>query len=128
MATVEHSAIPDANLHEPKGAAGASADSIYVADGAGSGSWKRRLYKYTASLTPSSVLSVTAPEQTFTVTGVVLATDVLIGIQGPAPTAGVGMLGGRVSANNEVKIQFVNPTAGNLTPAAGTYHFTIWRT
>lgn len=128
MANVQHSAIPDAQLHEPKGVAGASADSFYVADGAGSGSWKRRLYKYSASLTPSSVATITAPEQTFTVTGVAVATDFCIGWQGPAPTAGVGTVGVRVSADNTIKMQFVNPTGGSLTPAAGTYTFFIWRT
>lgn len=39
--TVEHSAIPDANLHEPKGAASASVDKVWVADGAGSGTHKK---------------------------------------------------------------------------------------
>lgn len=35
--TVEHRTITDPNIHEPKGAAAASANSIYVFDGAGSG-------------------------------------------------------------------------------------------
>lgn len=37
--TLEHSTIPDPYLHEPKGAAAASASTVYVADGAGSGAW-----------------------------------------------------------------------------------------
>jgi hypothetical protein len=36
---VAHASLTGANLHEPKGAASASADTVYVADGAGSGSW-----------------------------------------------------------------------------------------
>jgi len=36
---VEHIDIPDAQLHEPKGAAGASSGQVYVANGAGSGAW-----------------------------------------------------------------------------------------
>lgn len=36
----EHSTLTDPELHEPKGAAAASANNSYVADGAGSGSWK----------------------------------------------------------------------------------------
>ena len=35
----DHKAIPDAELHEPKGAAGASSGDIYTANGAGSGVW-----------------------------------------------------------------------------------------
>lgn len=37
--TVQHSAIPDAQLHEPKGVATAAAGTCYIADGAGSGVW-----------------------------------------------------------------------------------------
>ncbi len=39
MANVAHSTLTGANLHEPKGVASATAGTIYVADGAGSGSW-----------------------------------------------------------------------------------------
>jgi hypothetical protein len=43
MATgdIEHSELPDNLLHEPKGASTAAADTVYVADGAGSGSFKK---------------------------------------------------------------------------------------
>ena len=37
MADVEHSALTGSDLHEPKGVASASANSVYVADGAASG-------------------------------------------------------------------------------------------
>lgn len=37
---IEHDLIPDADLHEPKGVNSASAKQVYVADGAGSGSWQ----------------------------------------------------------------------------------------
>ncbi len=39
MADIEHSTITDPKIHEPKGIAAATADQIYVADGAGSGDW-----------------------------------------------------------------------------------------
>ena len=39
MANSEHSALTGASLHEPKGAAAASANEVYVADGAGTGAW-----------------------------------------------------------------------------------------
>jgi hypothetical protein len=35
----EHKDITDPQIHEPKGVASAAAGQIYVADGAGSGSW-----------------------------------------------------------------------------------------
>lgn len=39
MANVQHSALTDPNLHEPKGVSTASAGKVYVANGAGSGNW-----------------------------------------------------------------------------------------
>ena len=39
MANIQHASIPEAQLHEPKGVSIAPAGSVYVADGAGSGSW-----------------------------------------------------------------------------------------
>lgn len=39
MANVEHSALTGSNLHEPKGVATATADTVYIADGLGSGAW-----------------------------------------------------------------------------------------
>lgn len=41
MVNVAHSTLTGANLHEPKGAAAASADTVYVANGAGSGTWQQ---------------------------------------------------------------------------------------
>lgn len=42
MATT-HSTITDPNIHEPKGVASADANTVYRADGAGSGSWEAPL-------------------------------------------------------------------------------------
>ena len=39
--TVEHSAIADTDAHEPKNVSTAGSGAVYVATGAGSGSWKR---------------------------------------------------------------------------------------
>ena len=39
MANVNHSTMTDPYLHEPKGVAAASNGSVYVANGAGTGSW-----------------------------------------------------------------------------------------
>lgn len=39
MATVQHKDIPEAQLHEPKGASTANAGDTYIANGSGSGSW-----------------------------------------------------------------------------------------
>lgn len=39
--SVQHSAITDPNLHEPKGVAAAAIDQVYIANGAGSGAWAK---------------------------------------------------------------------------------------
>lgn len=41
MATVQHSALTDPNIHEPKNITTAAAGEVYVADGAGSGTWQQ---------------------------------------------------------------------------------------
>lgn len=41
MANVEHSALTDPNIHEPKGIVSAADKAIYVANGSSSGNWVR---------------------------------------------------------------------------------------
>ena len=37
----EHKDLPDTQLHEPKGCASASVNTVYVSNGSGSGTWKK---------------------------------------------------------------------------------------
>ncbi len=128
MADIEHSAIPDANLHEPKGASTAVVDSFYVANGAGSGSWKRRIYKYTVVWSPAAVSSNISAEQTVTVAGLVFATDHVLSVEKPTSQAGLVIGGWRVSANNTLAVTFGNFTGSPITPTASqTYTILIWR-
>jgi hypothetical protein len=39
--TIQHSAIPDGQRHEPKGISTATAKQVYLADGSASGSWRK---------------------------------------------------------------------------------------
>lgn len=41
MPDVQHNALTGAELHEPKGISGAAAGSVYIANGAGSGTWSQ---------------------------------------------------------------------------------------
>jgi hypothetical protein len=66
MATVTHKNLPDAQRHEPKGASTASVDTVYVSDGAGSGTWAQAPYTYSltaklADLSTASSTYVVAP-------------------------------------------------------------------
>lgn len=81
---------------------------------------------YSVSITPAAVLTITAPEQTFTVTGVDIFDQV--NVSAPGVTAGVAMCSARVTAANTVGIQWCNPTAGSLTPPAGVYKFIAIKT
>jgi len=40
MANIQHSALTEPNLHEPKGVSTASSGKVYVANGSGSGAWQ----------------------------------------------------------------------------------------
>jgi hypothetical protein len=118
MPNVEHSDITDPELHEPKGVATADADAVYQADGAGSGDWKIPIKKYSITLTPSIVNANTTSEQTFTCTGLALATDKIIGVSKPTHQTGLGIVGWRVSADNTIAIAFMNNTGSGITPTA----------
>lgn len=61
--TVLHSQLTGADLHEPKGIDTALAGEVYVADGAGSGSWEdtsvaESIWVYHETLTPSAVANI----------------------------------------------------------------------
>lgn len=91
------------------------------------GSAFSELRKYSQSLDVASVATNTSAEQTFTVTGLVAATDVVLSVIKPTATAGLGIVGWRVSADNTLAITFMNTTAGALDPAAETYTIVVAR-
>lgn len=61
----EHNLITDPNIHEPKGASTASSGTVYVSDGAGSGTWEKvsstslDIPSVADALAASSLVSVT---------------------------------------------------------------------
>ena len=85
----------------------------------GGGTALTKAVVYAANLTPASVAANTSAEQTFTVTG--LTTADVITVAQAAPTAGVGLVGYRVSAADTLALTFGNFTAGALTPGAGIF-------
>ncbi len=84
-----------------------------------------KVRRYSQTITPAEVATIVVAEQDFTVTGVA-AGDVLIGMQAAATGNASGVIGGRVKAANTISISFTNPTAGALTPGAGTYEFLVY--
>lgn len=80
---------------------------------------------FSQSLTPAATATITAAEQTFTVTGLTTSMNVLAVRPPSAQTAGLGLSGARVSAADTLALTFTNPTAGSLTAVAGAYTVVI---
>lgn len=83
------------------------------------------VFHISAALTPGSVAAATTAEGTFAVAGL-LPGDV-VSVSKPTFQAGLGIAGARVPAANTLNITFVNPTAGAITPTAGTYQISVVR-
>jgi hypothetical protein len=69
-----------------------------------------------ATLSPAPVLTKTAVEQQFTVTGV--SASSLVGVMKPTSQAGIDIVGMRAISNNLIGITFANVTAATVTPTA----------
>ena len=102
----------------------AASDSLTVGDpSAATPITQIRVYSQT--ITPASVGAATVAEQTFTVTGLTTADKVVVN---PAAISNAtGIAGVRVSAADTLAVRFVNPTAGSLTPTAGTWTILAFR-
>ena len=91
--------------------------------------WK--LGVFSLVITPTSVASASAPVQNYAATGIGLLTTDTVIVTPPSATAGVAAASAFVSAADQLSIQYVNPTAGALTPPAGTaaapYLITVFR-
>ena len=87
--------------------------------------WK--IGRFSIAITPTSVAATTAPVQTYAATGIGLLTTDAILVSAPSTTAGVAPAQAYVSAADTLAIQWVNPTAGSLTPPAGNYLITVFR-
>ena len=72
--TIEHSELPDELLHEPKGASTAAAGTVYIADGAGKGSFAK-LPTTSLDITAVSILDITPAtiDETVALDGAALA-------------------------------------------------------
>lgn len=84
------------------------------------------LYAASLTLNPASVATITAAEQDFTVPGV-LASDMIAVFSMITASAGLGVAGYRVKSANTISVTFVNPTAGAIDAASGTFKMLIAR-
>lgn len=85
-----------------------------------------RVFAVSVTFNPASVAAATSAEQTVTVSGVKTG-DIVIAVNKPSATAGVGIVNARVSAADTVALTFMNATAGAVDPASEVYTFVIGR-
>ena len=78
--------------------------------------WKVGAFNIT--LSPGVVAPNTSAEQTFAATGIGLLTTDLVIVQKPTSQAGLVLGGSRVSAADQLAINFGNLTAATITPTA----------
>ena len=74
---------------------------------------------YSTALTPASVAANTTAEQTFTLSGLVI--NDIVYVNKPSLDAGIGVVGARVSAEDELAITYINATGAPIVPTAETY-------
>jgi hypothetical protein len=84
------------------------------------------LFAMSLTLNPASVATITAAEQDFAVPGV-KADDIIVYFGMVTATAGLGVAGYRVKSANTVSVTFVNPTAGAIDAASGSFRLVIAR-
>ena len=113
MANVEHNALTGASLHEPKGVAAATADTVYVADGAGSGSW--------TTIGPDSLSGVT---QAFNSQLLHVQDEKTAGTNGGSSSVGLNTRTLNTVATNE--ISGASLASNQITLPAGTYFAIAW--
>ena len=101
---VDHAALSNSELHEPKGVASATDYTVYVADGAGSGAWERLIEEATA---------VSVSGTSTTVTGLGDYAWVYIMVPEIASSSGT---------NHDLTLRVGN--AGGLTSTAVYYNYT----
>jgi hypothetical protein len=87
---------------------------------------------YQQTLTPASVATITAAEQSLTVGTTagngLLSTDFVAAVNKPTQQAGIGVHTARISAANTMFLVFSNTTGGTLTPTASqVYNVTVLR-
>jgi hypothetical protein len=85
-----------------------------------------RVFAVKVTFDPAAVATITTAEQDITVAGV-KAGDVVIAVNKPTLTAGLGLCNARVKAADTVSVQFVNPTAGSVNAGSEEYTIVIGR-
>ena len=126
MANVNHSALTDPYLHEPKGASTASSGDVYVANGSGSGAWTSRRSMITAhfeDISASSDIYLPIPYagtiskiQT-TLSGAITGSDVIFTFYNSAGSS-MGTITVTQSGSAAGDVDVLTPASNNTTTAS----------
>ncbi len=82
-------------------------------------------YIISTTINPASVAAATSAEQTFTVSGLKVGDTAFV--NKPTATAGLGIVGARVSAADTLAITFMNATASPIDAGSESYILLIAR-
>lgn len=85
-----------------------------------------KLFAVNVTFDPAAVATITTAEQDVTVIGVKVG-DIVMTVNKPTLTAGVGIVNARVKAADTISLQFVNPTAGSVNAGSEVYTIVIAR-
>lgn len=85
-------------------------------------------FQFSTTIAPGSTAAASAVEQPFALVGApTLKAGDHVTVTGPGSGNNVAVAGARVDATGRLVIQFVNPTAGVLTHAAGAFQVVVRR-
>lgn len=118
---VQHSTLTDPELHEPKGISGAGLDTVYHANGAGSGTWKSALSTLNNAnkvFLSARIADISTASSTWTVAPLAGEIDkVYVVLFGSITTANANVtieLGGTPVAGLQVVCAYAGSTAGSV--------------
>tara|TARA_R110000772_G_scaffold129472_2_gene237597 strand:- start:12603 stop:13220 length:618 start_codon:yes stop_codon:yes gene_type:complete len=139
---IQHADIPNAGIHEPKGASGALVGQVYIADGAGSGVWTNSLtnpseLKIDRLLDAISLAAAQQPSAVDTPIQIEFGAAQLTAAD-PVSISALGVISINETGTYRIKVSFAVGRTGstgvseiyaralvNGTPAGQTVHFKI---
>jgi hypothetical protein len=119
-----HSTETDPDLHEPKGAASATADTTYHSDGAGTGTWKYPIFTLTVlidDLSTSDSEYVVVPYDATLVKAYSVIKNAIT-----TPDATISLEANAVAVTNgDITVAFTSSAAGDVDSSTPTANNTV---
>ena len=122
MPTINHKDLPETSLHEPKGVSTASVGTVYVSDGAGSGSWVQAPYTTQATCRLADVSTASSAYSVAHTTGTI--SKIYTVLEGVITVADANMsffINGTPITGSGIVVGYSGSAAGdvdNSTPSA----------